>query len=385
MRRVVVAPNALKGSLGAPEAAEALRDGWRKVFPDAEYRLVPVSDGGDGFVESLVAATGGEVRQAAVTGPLGRRVTAAWGILGDGRTAVIEMALASGLVLVPLAERNPERTTTHGTGELIKAALDAGCTTIMVGIGGSATNDGGIGMARALGARFLTADGEELPGYGADLYRLARLDLSHLDPRLSGVTVRVACDVDNPLTGPKGAAAVYGPQKGADPEMVARLDAGLANLAELIRRELGKDIEHLPGAGAAGGLGGGLVAFLGATLARGIELMIDATRLEDAVRGADLVLTAEGQIDSQTLHGKAPYGVAQVAHRYGVPVIAFAGRLADVELLVPDHFDALVGLVPGPQSLSEAMAAARDNARTAAARAAQLVALGLRRAPGRTE
>lgn len=376
--KVVVAPNALKGSLTAPAAAEALAAGWREVIPEAEFRLIPVSDGGDGFVESLVAATGGTIREVRVADPLGRPVESVFGLLGDGRTAVIEMARASGLVLLAEAERNPEKTSTFGTGQLILAALEAGCTQILIGIGGSATNDGGTGMARALGTRFLADDGTELGGTGGELARIARIDLSGLDRRLSAATVRVACDVDNPLTGTEGAAAVYGPQKGATPEMVARLDGGLANLAAVIRRDLGRDVERLPGAGAAGGLGGGLVAFLGADLVPGIELVIEATGLEKAVAGAAMVLTAEGRIDAQTLHGKAPYGVARVARRYGVPVIAFAGSMADEALLVPDHFDAVLSVVPGPQSLAEAMAQAAENLTAAAARAARLVALGRR-------
>lgn len=375
--RVVVAPNALKGSLTAPQAAEALAAGWREVFPAAEYRLVPVSDGGDGFVDSLVAATGGSLRPAEVADPLGRPIRSVFGLLGDGRTAVIEMARASGLVLLADGERNPERASTFGTGQLIRAALDEGCTQILVGIGGSATNDGGTGMARALGARFFDAEGHELNGTGGELARIARIDLSGLDPRLARTAVRVACDVDNPLTGSEGAAAVYGPQKGADPAMVARLDAGLANLAAVIRRDVGRDVERLPGAGAAGGLGGGLVAFLGAELVPGIQLVLEATRLAETVEGASVVLTAEGRIDGQTLRGKAPLGVAEAARRHGVPVIAFAGSMADEALLVPDHFDALVSIVPGPQTLEEAMAAAAANLRSAAARAARLVALGL--------
>lgn len=375
--RVVVAPNALKGSLTAPQAAEALAAGWREVFPAAEYRLVPVSDGGDGFVDSLVAATGGSLRPAEVADPLGRPIRSVIGLLGDGRTAVIEMARASGLVLLADGERNPERTSTFGTGQLIRAALDEGCTQILVGIGGSATNDGGTGMARALGARFFDAEGHELNGTGGELARIARIDRSGLDQRLARTAVRVACDVDNPLTGSEGAAAVYGPQKGADPAMVARLDAGLANLAAVIRRDVGRDVERLPGAGAAGGLGGGLVAFLGAELVPGIQLVLEATRLAETVEGASVVLTAEGRIDGQTLRGKAPLGVAEAARRHGVPVIAFAGSMADEALLVPDHFDALVSIVPGPQTLEEAMAAAAANLRSAAARAARLVALGL--------
>ncbi|MDI6871957.1 MAG: glycerate kinase [Bacillota bacterium] len=375
-KRVVVAPNALKGSLTAPQAAEALAAGWREVFPEAECRLIPVSDGGDGFVEALVAATGGSLRTVEVADPLGRPVASVFGLLGDGRTAVIEMARASGLVLLTEAERDPERTSTYGTGQLIRAALDAGCTQVLVGIGGSATNDGGTGMARALGARFLDSSGKELGGTGGELSAIARIDLSGLDRRLAYTTVRVACDVNNPLTGSEGAAAVYGPQKGADPAMVERLDAGLVNLAAVIRRDTGRDVERLPGAGAAGGLGGGLVAFLGAELVPGIELVIEATRLAEAVAGASVVLTAEGRIDSQTLRGKAPLGVARVARRHRVPVIAFAGSLADEALLVPDHFDALVSIVPGPQSLEEAMAAAGSNVQSAAARAARLVALG---------
>ena len=278
--RVLVAPDSFKGSAAALAVAQAMARGVRAVFPEAEVLPVPIADGGEGTVEALVVATGGALREATVTGPLGQPVVARWGVLGDGETAVVEMAAASGLPLVPRERRDPRRTTTRGTGELMRAALDAGSRKLVVGIGGSATNDGGTGMARALGARFLGPDGAELPEGGAALARLDRVDLSGLDPRLAGAELLVACDVDNPLTGPRGASAVYGPQKGATPEMVRELDAALCRFAERAREATGRDVAGRPGAGAAGGLGAGLLFFTPARLRPGVEIVLEATGFE---------------------------------------------------------------------------------------------------------
>jgi len=359
MMRVVVAPDKFKGSLSAPEAASAMARGVRAACNDAEVDLVPVADGGEGTVEALVAATGGAFRDAIVTGPLGEAVTARYGLLGDGRTAVIEMAAASGLVLVPSDRRDPRITTTRGTGELVLAALDQGCTAIILGIGGSATNDGGAGMAQALGARFLDEIGAELPPGGASLARLARIDRSGLDPRLANASIRVACDVDNPLCGPVGASAIYGPQKGASREVVRELDAALARFATMIERDLGCSVAEIPGAGAAGGLGAGLVGFAGGTLTPGIKLVIDAVNLVPRLRQANLGLTGEGAIDASTAFGKTAVGVARVARELGVPCLALAGMIGDgAGAVLSEGIDAYMSIAPGPGPIDEAIALA---------------------------
>lgn len=384
--RVVVAPDSYKGSLSALGVADAMERGIRSVFAGAEVIKVPIADGGEGTVEALVAATGGTLRHAAVRGPLGEPVRAHWGVLGDGATAVIEMAAASGLPLVPRHRRDPRVTTTAGTGELVRAALDAGIGRIVVGIGGSATNDGGAGMARALGVRFLDAAGRELPEGGAALARLSRIDLSGLDPRLAAATVEVACDVDNPLTGPRGASAVYGPQKGATPAVVAELDAALARFAEVARAATGRDVSGRPGAGAAGGLGAGLLFFTPATLRPGVEIVLAATRFEERVAGADLVITGEGRTDFQTAMGKAPVGVAAAARRHGVPVICLSGGLGDGADEVLSHgIDAVMSVVSGPMALEEAMGRGAELVEAATARACRLVQVGRTLRPrGRT-
>src|SRR5512137_1242855 len=375
--RVVVAPDSYKGSLSALQVAEAMERGVKAVFPDAEVRKVPIADGGEGTVEALVAATHGTVRHAEVRGPLGEAVRAAWGVLGDGETAVIEMAAASGLPLVPRDRRDPRITTTHGTGELIRAALDAGLRRVIVGIGGSATNDGGTGMARALGVRLLDAAGADLPEGGAALARLARIDVRHLDPRLADARVIVACDVDNPLTGPRGASAVYGPQKGASPEMVAELDAALRRFAEVAREATGRDVASQPGAGAAGGLGAGLLFFTPARLRPGVEIVLETTHFDEVVRGADLVLTGEGRTDAQTAMGKAPVGVAAAARRHGVPVVCLSGGLGEgADEVLAHGIDALAAVSPGPMPLEEAMARGEALIEAAAARLCRLIAVG---------
>ena len=376
--RVVIAPQALKGSLDAPEVGAAISAGVRDVLPDARIEVVPVADGGEGTVRALVAATGGELRRTTVTGPLGEPVEAEWGLLGGaGPTAVIEMAAASGLPLVPADRRNPLVTTTRGTGELMRAALDAGARRLLIGIGGSATNDGGAGMAQALGARLLDTAGNELAPGGAVLADLARIDLSGLDARLTQAQVRVACDVSNPLTGPTGASAVYGPQKGATPAMVAQLDAALAHYAEVLRRDLGADVAAIPGAGAAGGLGAGLLAIARAELVPGAALVLDALHFGERVAGADLVITAEGRLDEQTAYGKAPAAVARAAKAADAAVIVLAGSVAmPDEALAALGFDAAVPLPTGPMTLEESMARAPELVRAAAARAMRLLLIG---------
>ena len=315
-----------------------------------------MADGGDGTARTLVEGTGGELLSAAVTGPLGEIVDAEYGILGDQSTGVIEMAAASGLVLVPPTERNPLHTTTRGTGDLIKLALDRGCRSLIVGIGGSATTDGGMGMAQALGARFLDADGGEMAGIGQNLGRVASIDISGLDPRARDATVRVACDVDNPLYGITGAAHVYGPQKGATPEIVDELDDGLRAYAQVVTRDVGIEVADLSGAGAAGGLGAGLVAFCGATLEPGVDIVIEAVGLAEKTIGAEIVFVAEGGMDSTTAYGKTPAGVAKVGLDQGCVILALAGSVSEDARQLHEHgFCALRSIVNGPISLDDAM------------------------------
>ena len=358
--RVVIAPDSYKGSVSAVGVAAALERGVLRVFPQAEVRKIPIADGGEGTVEALVTATGGEMKQARVRGPLGESVEACWGILGDGQTAVIEMAAASGLPLVPPDRRDPRITTTYGTGELIRAALDAGLRRIIIGIGGSATNDGGTGMAQALGAKFLALDGAELlPGGGA-LARLATIDLSGLDPRLTETEITVACDVDNPLCGQRGASAVFGPQKGATPAMVAELDAALGHFAGCAQAATGRNVAELAGAGAAGGLGAGLLFFTPAKLRPGVEIVLEAVKFADVVKEAAFVITGEGRTDFQTAYGKAPVGVAKVAKQFGVPVFCISGGLGDgADDVLAQGIDATMSICSRPLSLEECM---RDGA-----------------------
>ena len=375
---VLVAPDSFKGSLTALRVAEAIERGVRQVFPDARVVKVPIADGGEGTVDALVVATGGRVLESEVTGPLGEPVRARWGVLGGGGAAVIEMAAASGLPLVPRDRRDPRYTTTRGTGDLVRAALDAGLERLVVGIGGSATNDGGTGMARALGVRFLDAEGRDLPEGGAALARLSRIDLSGLDPRVRALDLMVACDVDNPLTGPRGASAVYGPQKGATPAIVAELDAALARYAEVARAATGRDAATLPGAGAAGGLGAGLLFFTPARLRPGVEIVLETTRFDDLVKGADLVVTGEGRTDFQTAMGKAPVGVAAAAKRHGVPVVCLAGGLGEgADDVLAKGVDAVASTVPGPMGLEEAVARGAGLVEAAAARMCRLVKVGM--------
>lgn len=382
---VVIAPDSYKGSLSALAVAEAMERGVLQVFPDATTQLLPIADGGEGTVEALVKATGGRMIYEEVTGPLGDPVEAYWGILGDDATAVIEMAAASGLPLVPPERRDPRVTTTYGTGQLVKAALDQGMRRIIIGIGGSATNDGGTGMARALGVRFLDEAGQELPMGGSALAKLAKVDLSGLDPRLQESEVLVACDVDNPLCGPRGCAAVFGPQKGATPEMVAQLDAAMANFAAVAQAATGREVAAYPGAGAAGGLGAGLLLFTPAQLRPGVEIVLEATCFEALVQEADLVITGEGRTDFQTAFGKAPVGVAKVAAQHRVPVVCLSGGLGEgAEDVLAQGIQALLSVVPQPMTLEACMAQAEALVEAAAARLCRLVkvGMGLRRGAG---
>ncbi len=374
--RIVLAPNAFKGSLSAVEAAQAMAEGAGRAFPEAELVLLPIADGGDGTVDALVAATGGETRTVRVRGPLGDPLAATYGLIDEGRAAAIEMARAAGLALVPPERRDPRVTTTYGVGELLQHAYEAGARRFIVGIGGSATNDGGAGLAQALGYQLLDERGLELPVGGAALARLGRIRVGGVHSDWKAAQVDVACDVTNPLTGPQGASAVYGPQKGASPAVVQELDAALHHLAEVIRRDLGADVEGLAGAGAAGGLGAGLVAFVGGRLRPGAEMVMEALRLDERIRGADLVITAEGRLDGQTAKfGKGPAAVAGHARAAGIPVIAIAGELADVPGLLA-LFDGLQVAVSGPCTLEEAMANAHSLLAAATERACRLIALG---------
>ena len=334
--KVVIAPQVFKGGLSGMEAARAIQRGVLRVYPDAENVLLPVADGGDGTLEALVGSSG-SCFEAQVTGPLGELVRAQWGVMANGKTAVIEMARASGLALVPPERRDPRITTSYGAGELIREALDKGCREIIIGVGGSATNDAGAGLAQALGARLTDADGKQLRFGGAALSDLNRIELGSMDTRLRECRIRVAADVNNPLCGPLGAAAVYGPQKGATAEMVDLLDSALGRFAEIVERDLGVDLMHMPGTGAAGGAGGGLVALLGARLESGAALVCDALHLEEHLQGADLVIVGEGRMDAQTVYNKAPIVVAQRARELGVPVIAVAGSLGEGYQAVLEH------------------------------------------------
>jgi glycerate kinase len=344
------------------EVATAIEKGFKEIMPEAEYIKLPMADGGEGTVQSLVDATGGSIVTVDVTGPLGQPVEGFYGLLGDGSTAVIEMAAASGLHLVEPSERNPLLTSTYGTGQLIKAALDEGVNHIIIGIGGSSTNDGGVGMAQALGAKLVNAQGVDLPFGGGALAGLAEIDLSGLDPRLAKIQLEVACDVDNPLCGPKGASHVFGPQKGATPEMIEQLDKNLAHYAEVIRQTNGKDVINQAGAGAAGGLGAALLGLFDATLRPGISIVMDAVNLAEVVKDADLVITGEGRIDSQTIHGKTPIGVARTAKLYNLPVIGIAGSTAQDCRVVHDHgIDAVYSVVLGATDLPTALKEAAFN------------------------
>jgi glycerate kinase len=375
--RVVIAPQSLKGSLTAAEAGEAIALGVRAALPDAEIAIVPVADGGEGTVQALVDATGGAIIEQIVTGPLGEPVAASFGILGDGQTAAIEMASCAGLPLVPPALRDPRIATTYGVGELILAALERGSRRFIIGIGGSATNDGGAGMAQALGALLIDHAGQPIAPGGAALAGLARISIEAMDARLQACSFDVACDVNNPLCGPTGASAVYGPQKGATPEMVVQLDAALAHYAGIIERDLGKHVRDIPGAGAAGGLGAGLLAFLGATLRPGAQIVLEAVKLERQLRDADLVITAEGQLDSQTAYGKSVGAVAALAKRYNIPVLALAGGLGEgYQQAYTLGIDAITVLPSSPMSLDYAMQHAASLASDATERALRLVNLG---------
>ena len=376
--KIVIAPDSFKESLKAADVADAIESGFRQVMPDAEYVKVPVADGGEGTLELLLEATGGRRVQQDVSDPLGRCQHASFCILGDDKTAVIEMAQASGLSLLSLVERNPQITTTFGTGELIRAALDRGVERILVGLGGSATNDGGAGMMQALGVRFLDSAGSELPAGGAALSRLSAIDTRDMDPRLSSVEFIVACDVKAPLTGVEGAAQLFGPQKGASPAEVEQLDQALHHYAAVIKQVLGCDIANVAGAGAAGGMGAALIAFMGAELKSGVELVIDFVRLEEHCHSADLVITGEGKIDGQTASGKASVGVAGLAKKRQLPVVALCGCVgANMEAVYRWGIDVVFPIIDSPVSLDKALNSTPQNLERTARNVAALLQFSL--------
>ncbi len=357
--KTIIVPDSFKGSMSSIQAATAIERGIVKsaaaVKKDIIITKIPMADGGEGTVEAIISAVGGRILKTRVLDPLGREIDSFYGITPD-KTGVIEMAAASGLNLVEKSERNPLITTTYGTGELIKAALEAGCRSLIIGVGGSATNDGGVGMAQALGVKFLNNENEPVGFGGGVLDQIKRIDISGIDPRIKDTIVLVASDVKNILCGPEGASAVYGPQKGAAPEMITILDSNLRHLAEVIKNDLGKDVALIPGAGAAGGLGYGLMSFLNAQIKPGIEIVMELTKFKEKVRKADLIITGEGATDFQTLFGKVPFGVAQVAREFRKPVICISGTLGDgYEKLYEAGINAFFSIVNRPMTLEEAM------------------------------
>ncbi len=359
--KIAVAPDSFKESLSAVEVARAIAKGLKKVLPEAEVLEIPMADGGEGTVETLTEDTGGQIIGCDVTGPLGERIRKArFGILGDGNTAVIEMAASSGLALVPPKKRNPLKTTTFGTGELIRAALDRGVSRIIIGIGGSATVDGGAGMAQALGAQLLDKNGRNIGFGGGELARLEKIDLTTLDSRIEKTEVIVASDVTNPLVGKKGAARIFGPQKGATAEMVETLEKNLHHLSEVIESDVGIKVGNRLGAGAAGGLGAGLVAFLGAKPRRGINVVLQAVRFQERIKDCDLVITGEGRIDNQSVFGKTTVGVAKASKELGLPVIAIVGSVGEGADQVLSHgIDAYFSILSTPMNLEEAFASSQ--------------------------
>lgn len=372
--KIVIAPDSFKECISAKEACIAIQKGFEKIFEEGEYILVPMADGGEGTTEALVDSTDGAIYKVETTNPIGEKRISKFGILGDGKTAIIEMAQASGLELISKEKRNPMVTTTYGTGELIKSALDKNIETILIGIGGSATNDGGAGMIQALGGKLLDKDGKEIGFGGGELSKLHKIDLSNLDERLKKVKIIVACDVDNPLTGERGASYIFGKQKGGTPEMLKILDNNLKHFAKIIKKDLGVDIETISGSGAAGGLGGGLMGFLSAELKKGIDIVIEYSKLEEKIQGADLVITGEGSIDSQTRFGKTPYGVAKVAKKYNIPVIALAGNIGkDVDILYDYGFNAIFPILPRVETLEEALLQGKENLEKTSENIARLI------------
>ena len=372
--KITLAFDSFKGSLSSSQVADAFEEGLHSYIPHCEICKVAIADGGEGTTEALVEALNGEYIDVMVSDPLGRPITARYGIIEHGKTAVMEMAKASGLPLLTPSERNPLKTSTYGTGQMILHALERGCRNFLIGIGGSATNDGGMGMLSALGYHFLDKQGNILPGTGEMLSLVASIDDTHVHPALCKCHIKVACDVTNPLYGEQGAAYIFAPQKGADAQMVKLLDNGLRNYAQVIEEYNGNNIATLPGAGAAGGLGGGFKALLEARLVPGIEMVLDAMAFDDLIAGSTLVVTGEGCIDYQTVMGKAPSGVLRVAQRHNIPVVAIGGRVAWCDALRNSGFAAILPIAPNDLPLEEAMKqeVAYENVRQTAIRIAEM-------------
>jgi len=374
--KIVIAPDSFKGSNSSIMVANRIEKGIRQVFPDAEVIKIPIADGGEGTVEALVAGAGGEIFKATVTGPMGETREAEYGILANGKAA-IEMAASSGLPLVAEDMRNPLKATTYGVGQLIKAVIEKGCKEIVLGLGGSATNDGGIGMAQALGVSFKDKDGNELGFGGGELDKLASVDVSGLDPRIKDISIVIASDVNSPLCGEKGASAIFGPQKGADPEMVKLLDSNLAHYADVVKKQLGIDNLNAPGAGAAGGLGYALITFMGAAMNSGIETMLDSVGVDKYLVDCDLVITGEGKIDGQSAFGKVPVGVAQRVKKFGIPVLAIVGDIGDgAENVYEYGIDSIMSTVNKAMPLSEAIGRSGELLEEAAVRAMRMIKIG---------
>jgi len=377
MIKILIAPDSFKHSLSSLEAADSISTGIQKILEEVVICLSPVADGGEGTVQALIDATDGILEKTRVHDPLMRMITASYGILGDGKTAVIEMASASGIELLKPEERDPLKTTTYGTGELIRHALDNECSRIILGIGGSATIDGGAGLLAALGALFLDQNDEAFLPCGGNLDQTHTLNFEAIDPRLKDIRIRIGTDVDNPLTGEKGAAAVYGPQKGAGPQEVKKLEQNLSSYADLLETYTGKHFHSMPGAGAAGGLAISLLAFANAQIESGFTLIAKETGLEDKIKEADVVITGEGKIDEQTAYGKTAFGVAQLAKKYNKPVIAVAGTLGDgSEALYEKGFDLILPVTEGPTDLETAIKKAPKLLENTGMRIARIIKLG---------
>ena len=375
--KIVVAPQAFKGSLSATEVGNSMIKGIENVIPNSTNLLVPIADGGDGTLETLVESSQGKINLIKVTGPLGEQQNSAWGALGRNKTAIIEMARSSGLALVPINKLNPLISTTYGLGEVILDALDQGYRDFIIGIGGSATNDAGAGMAQALGAKLLDSNGNELPFGGESLSKLNSINIDGIDTRIKESNFAIACDVNNPLTGPEGASAIYGPQKGATPEMVNTLDQALTNFAKIVEKDLGIKINNVEGSGAAGGLGGGLIAFLNGKLRKGVDIVLDFVDIDKALINTNLVITGEGQLDFQTIYNKAPIGVAKRAKHLGIPVIAISGSLGENFSVVHEHgIDAASSIVSKPMTLEEASKNAPELISTATEQALRYMKIG---------
>ncbi len=375
---ILIAPDSFKDCLSARQVAEAIKRGIERILPDATFQIAPMADGGEGTVQSIVDATGGQLVHLQVKDPLMREITSFYGITGDGSTAVIEMASASGIELLTPSERDPWITSTYGTGQLIANALEKGVKKILLGIGGSATNDGGAGMAEALGVRFSYSDLRSSGRGGGSLGELKQIHMEGLNPQIKDTEIWVACDVSNPLTGPEGASAIYGPQKGADPAMVRKLDGNLKHFAGVIEEQLGKKVDKVPGAGAAGGLGAGMMAFLDAQLTGGFDLVAETVRLEQKLIKADLVITGEGKIDAQTQYGKTPFGVAQLAKKHKIPVLGVGGTIEKgAEVLYDQGFDVIMPIMEKPVDLAFALASAEHLLENTGERIGRLLGLSI--------